>query len=381
MEKPADIMIVAGEASGDAHAAKLVTALRSSYQGEITFFGSAGPKMREAGVEAIVEADGLSIVGLPEIAVALPTFIAAFRKLKLATKNRKPDIAVLVDFPEFNLKLARALKKQGIAVVYYICPQLWAWRKYRKSTIKRYVDLLISILPFEKEWFHRQGIENVEYVGNPLTREVHADVTRNEFRSEFGISQDSKLIALLPGSRSAEVKRILPVLSACASLIKNGSPDTVFVIALPGKQKTPDQGFTATDSGIKWVFGRTYDVLNAADAAAVTSGTATLEAGMIGTPMAVVYKTSALNYKLLRPLIDVEHFGLINLVAGKRVAREMIQDELTPEDLAKELQRLLVPETNRKMRRDLAEAVEKLGHGGASKRAAEAIIRLLESRG
>lgn len=373
-------MVVAGEASGDAHAAKLVHMLREAWSDEVAFFGCAGPRMRDAGVEAIVEADELSIVGILEIGIALPRFLSVFRKLKTAARIRRPDAVVLVDFPDFNLKLAKALKRLGIKVIYYISPQIWAWRQYRQRTIKNNVDLLISILPFEKDWYSSRGIHSVEYVGNPLAMEVHADLTRLEFRREFNIAEDRKLIAMLPGSRRAEIRRMLPVFADTDATIRSLRSDVDMLVALPEDKRGLSERLAREFPSLRFVFGRTYDTLNASDAAAVTSGTATLETGIIGTPMVIVYKTSALNYKLLRPLIDVEHFGLINLIAGKRVVREMIQDDLTPKELTAELLRLLEPETNKKLREELAEAVEKLGHGGASKRAAEAIIRVLENR-
>lgn len=374
-------MVVAGEASGDAHAAKLADAIREACVNHVTFFGCAGPRMRDAGVEAVVEADELSIVGILEIAAALPKFINVFRKLRTEARKRRPDAVILVDFPDFNLKFAKSMKRLGIKVVYYISPQLWAWRQYRQRTVRNYVDLLISILPFEKDWYAGRGIYSVEYVGNPLANEVRADVTRAEFRNQFGIAEDRKLIALLPGSRRAEIKRMLPVFAEAASAIRAVRSNVDLLVALPEDKGEMNDRLSREFPSLRFVYGRTYDTLNAADAAAVTSGTATLETGIIGTPMAIVYKTSALNYKLLRPLIDVEHFGLINLIAGKRVVREMIQEELTPQELAAELLRLLEPATNKKMREELAEAVEKLGHGGASKRAADAIIRLVENCG
>ncbi len=380
------IMIVAGEASGDAHAAKLVNAIRETDPlCNFEFFGSAGPKMRSAGVRAIVESDGLSIVGLLEIAKALPMFLSAIRKLKAEAALLKPDVVVLVDFPDFNMKLAKSLKRQGLAVVYYISPQLWAWRKYRIATIRKYVDLVISILPFEKDWYAKQGIDHVEYVGSPLAREVYADLSKEEFCASYGIDPKHPIISLLPGSRHAEISRILPVLLVTTGLMRVTEPNIQVLVALPpGKTKSVvldslrEKGGAASTSfnNVYWIEGETYNALNASDAAAVTSGTATLEAGLIGTPMAIVYKTSRINYKLLRPLIDVEHFGLINLIAGERVAKELIQDDFTPEKLSAELFRLLETSANAETRAKLQAAADKLGHGGASKRAAEAILKL-----
>lgn len=381
------IMVVAGEASGDAHAAKLVRAIRDlAPAAEIEFFGAVSRQMRSAGVEEIVDADGLAIIGLPEIARALPTFLRAFNKLKAAAAERRPDAAILVDFPEFNLKLARSLKKKGIKVVYYISPQLWAWRKYRKRTIRKYVDLLITILPFEKDWYTEQGITNVEYVGSPLAREVHADSTREEFCARHGIDPSRPIVSLLPGSRHKEIVRILPGMLEAASIVAEANPSFQFVIALASvrsKAEVNDAVETFAASGkqlpetLITVRDETFDALNASDAAAVASGTATLETGIIGTPMAIVYRGSQLNYKLLRPLITVEHFGLINLIAGERVAKELIQDDFTPQALAVELLELLAPEENRRMRARLSAAAEKLGQGGASKRAAAHIIELI----
>jgi len=371
-EEQIPVLIVAGEASGDLHAAKLVNELNAA--GNFAFFGSAGEKMRAEGVEPTVRADGLSIVGLLEIGQALPMFWKVYQKVIAEAERRDAKLAILVDFPDFNLKLAKALKKRGLTVVYYISPQLWAWRKYRINTIKNYVDLVISILPFEKDWYAKNGVDHVEYVGNPLAMEVHADSSKEEFCQRYALDPSRPIVSLLPGSRGAEISRILPPLVETARRMLSERPELQFIVAFPkGKSgrkiDLPD--------AVLWVEGETFDALNASDAAAITSGTATLEAGIIGTPMAIVYKTSAINYKLLRPLIDVEHFGLINLIAGKRVVAELIQKDFTPETLSAELFRLLEPIVNASLRAELAAAVDKLGHGGASKRAAEAIGKLI----
>ena len=366
------VLIVAGEASGDLHAAKLVKELNAL--GSFSFFGSAGERMRSAGVEPTVRADGLAIVGLLEIGRALPMFWKVYKKLIAEAEAREAKLAILVDFPDFNMKLAKALKKRGLTVVYYISPQLWAWRKYRVNTVRKYVDLLISILPFEKDWYAKNGVMHVEYVGNPLAMEVHADSSKKEFCERHVLDPLRPIISLLPGSRGAEISRILPLLIETAQLMLAKRTELQFVMALPkGKMGRKIEAPTE----VIWVAGETFDALNASEAAAITSGTATLEAGIIGTPMSIVYKTSAINYKLLRPLIDVEHFGLINLIAGKRVAAELIQDDFTPETLSAELFRLLDPSVNASVRAELASAADKLGHGGAAKRAAEVIMSLI----
>lgn len=377
-------MIVAGEASGDTHAAKLVHALREAEPDtDFTFFGAAGPKMRSAGVVATVRSDGLAIVGLAEIVAALPVFFKAFNALKHAARKRQPDVVILVDFPDFNLKLAKTLKRKGFRIVYYISPQLWAWRKYRVRSVKKYVDLMLTVLPFEKDWYEVHGVKNVEYVGSPLAREVHSAKGKNKFCRGHDLGPDKPIIALLPGSRHKEIVRILPVMLAAAAEISRQNKDVQFLIAI-GSDRSSSDVKKAIDAAVsigldlppvlRVVEDETYDALNASDAAAVTSGTATLETGIIGTPMAIVYKTSRLNYKLFEPMIDVPHYGLINLIAGKRVVKEFIQDAFTAESLSEELLRLLEPDTNAAMRAELKIAADKLGHGGASKRAAEAIL-------
>ncbi len=380
------IMIVAGEASGDAHAASLVNALVETQPGiNFEFFGSSGPKMRAAGVEAIVEADELSVVGVAEIARALPMFLADSRKLKAAALQRQPDIAVLVDFPDFNLRLAKWLKKNGFTVVYYISPQLWAWRKYRISTIRKYVDLLLTILPFEQDWYAKHGVEQVKYVGNPLANEVAATVSKLEFCEGHDLDPNRDIVSLLPGSRHKEIVRILPIMLDAAAKDSESRTLRQFVIAVAsGRNLTDVEKILALSNNVpdvlRVVENQTYDALAASDAAVVTSGTATLETGIIGTPMVIVYKTSSLNYVLLRPLIAVEHYGLINLIAGEKVAKELIQEDFSPESVNSEIDRLLDSATNADVRQKLNHAREKLGGGGASKRAAKAIMDLFRSK-
>lgn len=366
-------MIVVGEASGDAHAAELVRSLRKiEPETRFEFFGSTGPKLRALGVETIVSADDFAVVGIVEIARVLPMFWNAFRLLRKTAEVRKPDAVILVDFPEFNLKLARTLKQRSTAkIIYYISPQIWAWRKYRARTIRNDVDLLLTILPFEKDWYAERGINNVEYVGNPLVGKIAFQNDKDAFCKKYGFDSERPLVALLPGSRGTEIRHILPEMVRTARLMREVQPNIQFVIAAAeGKAEVIKE---MTDLIV--VNNETYDVLNAADAAAVASGTATLETGMIGTPMVVVYKGTELNNKILRPLISVEHFGLINLVAEERIVSELIQDKFTAETLSKELFSLLEPKRNAEVREELRTATAKLGDGDASKLAAEAVIR------
>ncbi len=388
MKQTLKIMIVAGETSGDSHAARLVKRLRETLpETNFEFFGATGEKLRGEAVETIVNSDNFSIVGLPEIARALPMFWRAFQILKRAAITRKPDAVILVDFPDFNLKLAKALKKQNLKVIYYISPQLWAWRKYRVKTIKKSVDLLLTILPFENDWYAEQGVSHVRYVGNPLAGEVKSKLTKAEFCSKHNLNADKPIIALLAGSRHKEVARILPILLEAANLMRNKNAEIQFVVALAATRNFAEVEIAIAETKkrnlplpetLTVVKDETFEALNAADAAAVTSGTATLETAIIGTPLAVVYKTSPLNYSLLRPLINVENFGLINLIARETVAKEFIQNDFTAENLSAELFRLLKKEENQKTRQRLNEVAETLGKGGTAKRAAAIILEFLQ---
>jgi lipid-A-disaccharide synthase len=378
-------MLVAGEESGDAHAAALVRALRERAPGvAFEFFGAAGARMRAEGVEPVVRDEDLAIMGLVEIARALPRFLSAYRALLRAADARRPDAVVLVDWPDFNLALARALRRRGHKVVYYISPQLWAWRAYRVRQVRRDVDLLLTILPFEAGWYARRGFTRAEFVGHPFAGEVAAAETREEFCARHRLDPSRPLVALLPGSRRKEFERHLPLMLDAAARLGAERPGTQFVVAL-SERRDPSEaarlieaaGHAALRDGGRPLVtrGEARAALAAADAAAVCSGTATLEAALLATPLVVVYKESALNWHTLGRLIRVEHYGLVNLVAGQRVAPELIQNDFTGERLARELSALLDPATNASVRARLRAATARLGHGGASQRAADAVLR------
>src|SRR5215203_4432606 len=332
------LMLVAGEESGDAHAASLVGALRErAPDARFEFFGSTGARMREAGVESVVREDDLAITGLAEIARALPRFWAAYRALKRAALERRPDAVVLVDWPDFNLPLARALHRRGIRVIYYISPQLWAWRSHRVRQVRRDVDLLLTILPFEQAWYAARGVRHVEFVGHPLAGAVTARLTREEFCARHHLDPSKPIVALLPGSRRKEFERITPVMLDAAARLLQDIPDAQFVLALAAR-RTPDEAARAVGvhpegarltPRLAVVHDEAREALAASDAAAVCSGTATLEAALLNTPLVVVYKESALNWHTLGRLIEVEHYGLVNLVAGRRLAPELMQDDFT----------------------------------------------------
>jgi lipid-A-disaccharide synthase len=377
------IMIVAGEASGDAHAASLVRALRDAAPGiQFEFFGSTGRKMRDAGVESVVNADELAIMGLWEVGRALPKFWRAFGELKRAAEQRKPVATILVDWPEFNLRLARWLHRRHFPVIYYISPQLWAWRSYRVRNVQRDVDLLLSILPFEKDWYATRGVANVEYVGHPLAGEVRAEFDRHEFCRRNDLNPSQPIVALLPGSRHKEVGRILPPMLDAIGRVRHERSQTQFVLVVAPNRDVSEAKQIVNAHGLSEdsftiVHHQTREALAAADAAAVASGTATLEAALLGTPMVVVYKESPVNWHALGSLITTEHFGLVNLIAGRRLATELMQDGFNGESLSRELISLLDQERNALMRAELQEVTRLIGAPGASKRAAAAILEFI----
>jgi lipid-A-disaccharide synthase len=381
------LMIVAGEPSGDAHAAALVRALREESPGvEFDFFGATGALMREAGVESVVRSDDLAIMGLVEVARVLPKFWRAFKALKRAGLERRPHAVILVDWPDFNMRLARALHRQGLRVIYYISPQLWAWRAYRVRSIARDVDLLLSILPFEPQWYKARGVEHVEFIGHPLAGEVRPRYGRDEFCRRNNLDPKRPIIALLPGSRRKELERILPPMLDAAARLERERPDIQFVITLAANRSREEvsthieaaaQNNSHAASNLHIAQHETREALYSADAAAVASGTATLEAALIDTPFVIVYKESFINWHTLGRLISAEHFGLINLIAGERLVTELMQNDLTGERLAEELTKLLDRERNETARARLKQAAARLGTGGASKRAAHAILKAI----
>lgn len=384
--KPLRLLVVAGEASGDAHAASLIRAVQAlAPHTAFEFFGATGQQMRAAGVDSIIRADELSILGLWEIGRALGKFWDAFGKLKQAATEKQPTAAILVDWPDFNLRLARWLHRRGIRVIYYVSPQLWAWRSHRARNIKRDVDLLISILPFETAWYAKRGMTHVKYVGHPLVGEVQPRFDRDQFCRRHDLDPSRPIVALLPGSRHKEFVRILPPMLAAAEIVSGTSPQIQLVVAIaPNRDPMEaEEIIRANGNGqittrcLRVVHQETREALAAADAAAVASGTATLEAALLGTPLVVVYKESPLNWHVLGSLITADHYGLVNLIAERRVAVELIQNDLNGEALAKELLSLLEPSRNLSMRAELGKVAARLGESGASRRAAEVVLEAI----
>jgi lipid-A-disaccharide synthase len=371
-------MIVAGEASGDKHGANLVSALRALRPGmRLELFGAGGDEMRQAGVETLVDAREMAIMGALEVARAMPKFLLAFHRLSRAANKRRPQLVILIDWPEFNLRLARRLKRDGHRVVYYVSPQIWAWRSHRIHAVKRYVERMLVIVPFEKDYYERNGVE-VDYVGHPLLDSVRVTTPRGEFRARHGLDQLNPVIALLPGSRRSELKHILPPMVAAAKLLNRSHPDFQFILPLARTFKPNAIASQIRSTRLRVIERDTYNAIAAADLAVVASGTATLETAIIGAPLIVVYRASRLNWRIFRPLINTPFVGMPNLIAGKEIAPELLQDDLNGERLARLIVEFLSDlDRLKRSRDDLAEVRKKLGEANASERAAKRILDLL----
>ena len=370
-----EILISAGEPSGEMYAARLATALRERTGAHV--FGLGGVQMRAAGVELLADCSQVSVVGISEVIRRLPEVWRVYRQLADEAARRKPALAILVDFPDFNLRLARRLHAQGTRVVYFISPQVWAWRPNRVHLIKRVVERVLCIFPFEEDFYRRAGVP-VDYVGHPLVDSVHARTTRAQFAAQLGFDAARPIVGLLPGSRPSEVSHILPtLLDACRVLRDHGLEQFALAVA-PNIGEKDFTHFARPDLPIRLVHDGAYDVLAASDASMVASGTATVEAALLDAPMAVVYRVSGPTAFLARRLVRTPYFAMVNLIAGRRVVPELIQEDFTAAAVAREVCNLVLNETARKeMRAGLREVRTRLGPGGAIHRAAELISTML----
>jgi lipid-A-disaccharide synthase len=374
------ILISAGEASSDMYAAQLAATLRSRTGAHL--FGMGGPRMAEAGVELIADSREVAVVGLAEALTKIPSVISVQRRLAREAAKRRPSLAILVDSPGTHMGVARRLKTMGIPVGYFIGPQIWAWRPGRIRTIKRLVQRMVVIFPFEEK-IYRDAEVPVDFVGHPLVDVVRPTMDRSEFTARFGLDPNRPIVTLLPGSRRNEVARNLkPILAACARLVQgtktNGKAQFVLAAA-PGLDMcafTANMGRPGVD--LTHVEGVTYDALAAADCAIVASGTATVEAALLGTPMVVIYRVAPSSAFILRRMILVPFFSMVNLIAERRVVPELIQDDFTPAALEAEVRSLLgSPSAREEMKVGLAGVRAKLGPGGAIERAADIFVRML----
>jgi lipid-A-disaccharide synthase len=369
-------MISCGEPSGDLYAGALTRELRRLDPAvAVTGFGSE--RLREAGADLIADFKGLSVTGLLEVARVLPRTYAVYRQLVGAAAAARPDVFVAIDFPDFNFRLARQMKKLGIPVVYYISPQLWAWRPGRLKTMRQIADRVLVIFPFEEEIYRKAGVP-VEFVGHPLFDISQPPEPRAHFLAPLGFDPARPTVALLPGSRANEVKAILPGLLGAAALIRERIPAVQFVLAraphLADELLAPARECGAN---VAIVDGNADDVLAAADVALLASGTVTVQAAMHECPMVVVYRLSPITFRLGRPFVHVDTFAMANLVAGRTIVPELIQDDFTPDAVASRAVTLLTdPDAAARMRADLRSVKAKLGTAGASQRAATAVLAI-----
>lgn len=366
------------------YAARLATALRK--RADVHLFGLGGPQMGEAGVELVADCSEVAVLGISEVLHRLPALRRVMRRLVAEAARRKPALAILTDFPGFHLRLARRLRWHRVRNVYFICPQFWAWRPWRVRLVKRRFERALCIFPFEEKFYRDAGV-TVNFIGHPLVDELQPatslaelDEKRERFAGKHGLDTRRRILALLPGSRPGEIAHNLPpILEACRLLERDSPGRLQFVLAVaPGLKSGQIAEYAGSDLAVRLVEGATYDVLAAADLAIVSSGTATVEAALLGAPMVVVYRLSAATAWVARRLVRTLFFAMPNLIAGRRVVPELIQNDFTPERVAKEARRLLdSPEEREKMKRDLGEVRSKLGPGNAIERAADIIARML----
>ena len=369
------ILISAGEPSGEMYAARLATALCA--RGDVHLFGLGGPRMREAGVELLADVAQVSVVGISEVVRRLPAVWSIYRHLAAEAARRRPRLAILVDFPDFNLRLARRLHAHGVPIVYFISPQVWAWRPGRVRLIRRLVQRVLCIFPFEEKFYRDAGVP-VDFVGHPLLDSVRPRRTRQEFSARYDLDPVEPIIALLPGSRPGEVAHNFPRMIEACHLLERQRDYQFVVAAASGMTSTDLASYARADVRLHVVEDATYDALAAADCAIVSSGTATVEAALLGAPMVVVYRVSNATAFVARRLVRTPFFSMVNLIAGRRLVAELIQDDFTPHAVCREARRLLESAEARQQIRDgYAEVRARLGPGGAIERAAEIIAGML----
>ncbi len=376
------VMISCGEPSGDVYAGALARELRALRPGT-RIVGLGGDHLRDAGAELVGDYSGLAVTGLVEAVSVLPRAWAMKRALVACARRERPDALVVIDFPDFNFRLAASLHRLGVPVVYYVCPQVWAWRPGRLAVLRRLVDRALVIFPFE-EAIYREAQIPVAFVGHPLLDLVAASAGREALAAEWGLAADAPTIALLPGSRPNELRGTLPALAAAVPMIASRVPRVQFVVAcapnLDGALFDPLR--RPGGPRVVMVTGRTDDVLTAADVVVTASGTATVQAAIHERPMVIVYRLSPLTYWLGKRFVHVDTYGMANLVAGRRIVPELIQDGFTPDSVTAETVRYFDdPGYAARTRAALHDAREKLGAPGASRRAAEHVLAICDARG
>ena len=369
------LLLVAGEASGDAHGADLVQTLKQ-HDPQVEVFGVGGPALRAAGMHTLVDTATIAGMGLIEARDKVGNLIRTYRQLTAILRTQPPDLLILIDFPEFNLRLAKIAKQNGVRVFYYISPQVWAWRKRRVYTIAKRVDQLAVVFPFEQAFYAAHGC-SAEFVGHPLVDRVRPTRSREETLQQYQLDPHRQTIALLPGSRTQELRYLLtPLLSAAAQL--GNTYQFILPVASILNGTEIEKNLPHTLSDIRVVQNDTYNVIHAADLAIVASGTATLETALLERPMVIVYRVAPLTYALARLFVDLPFFGMPNLIAERRVVPELLQTAVTPDRIAHEARQLLTnPQAYSVAQEGLREVRRRLGGGGAAERAATLILNML----
>lgn len=371
------IFIVAGEASGDLHGAHLVRALKQQYS-QLEIGGVGGSYLNAEGVTLLSNSDELAVVGVLEVVKKLKTVWRVYKQLSRYLSEHRPAVLILIDYPEFNLRLARVAHRLGIPVVYYISPQVWAWRSNRVKLIRRLVTKMIVIFPFEQAFYKSHGVD-VEWVGHPLVESVKPSQSKVAFCQQHELDSTQPIIGLLPGSRESEAERLLPVMLAAAQRIRAQKPDVQFVLPLAASLEQSALFQASLPSFVRLVRQQTYDAIHAADFVVTASGTVTVETAILETPMIITYIVSPLTYWLGRLFITVPFIGMVNLIANKQIAKELIQTQVTPEAIAQEVFTFLQhPEQLEHLRLELRKIHQKLGKPGAAERAAAVILDILK---
>lgn len=375
-------MIVAGEPSGDLHASHVVQALKAKCP-EISFYGMGGDMMEEAGVSLDIHIRDSAVMGFAEAFAVLPKFLKKQAVLKSRIRQKPPDALLLIDFAEFNMPLAKYAHTQGVPVIYYIPPKAWAWRPGRAKKLAKRTNAIASIFPFETEFYQDAGAP-AEFVGHPLVDFAKTDLASTQAREKLGLQNNTQVIGLMPGSRRSEVQRMLPIMLKAAANVVKDYPDSEWVLPLaPGISEELISDCKEEIEGvptIKLLQDQTYTAMRAATLMLITSGTATLEAACIGSPMIILYCTSWLNWRIINALTPLEHSGLPNLIAKKRIVPELLQDDLTPNTLTElTLDLLRNPEKLKTQRDSLNTVYQQLGESGAAERTAQLILDQITS--
>ncbi|MCP3689719.1 MAG: lipid-A-disaccharide synthase [Gammaproteobacteria bacterium] len=373
------VMILAGEASGDAHAAKFVEQISQSNP-SIRLTGMGGPHMRKAGVELVYDSSNIAVVGLVEVLRHWGDIKHAMNVVKDAIENTRPDLLVLVDYQEFNLKMARHAHQFGIKVLFYISPQIWAWRPKRIHKIGRWIDHMAVIFKFETEYYHRANIP-VSFVGNPLVDKVKTSMPANQMRSRLGIEPGSEVVGLFPGSRTGEISNLLPIMLDTARCLLRRKPELSFIMPVANSLDYQDIEHQCEQSGLKVTLVRDdiYDVISCCDAIISCSGTVTLEIALLEVPMCIIYKMSWLSYQIMGRLIKIPHIGLANIVANRKVVQEYVQGEASSDNISTEILKILDDKTYRDaLKLGLSQVKANLGEGKGAENMARLVLSFLK---